>query len=467
MAGLITPTIWTRQPQFPSRIDWQDPISRGLAFAANAGAGFHDALTGRIGTQNGVSVVSESRHGRSYDAASNASIGASWSGSRLSTSTGNGQGDFTVLVLSNPVASSTREMLFSVTNGSTEFYLAANANVSLTAASGTVTGNTNSGGPNGVAVAGAVDGNWHTYAYGRTGGATGTGKLWVDGVASSAVIVANAAMWSSTSANNIGGYTGANWGISGQVPLALAWNRLLDDAEIAALTRNPWQIFQPLQRRVFVGVPSSGLNISATLGTAAADGATAAVDRQLAIAATLGTATASGSTASVDRQLAIAATLGAATASGADATIDRQLTITATIGAATADGATATIGSGLAVQATLGAADAAGLTALIDLQYEVAATLGAAAASGYTATIGTGTSGGTGATVEEIWSYEIEPGVTAAAAMRRILAMLCGKVSGAGTDTEVFRDVNDTRNAVTVTVDASGNRSAISFDDGP
>lgn len=36
--------------------------------------------------------------------------------------------------------------------------------------------------------------------------------------------------------------------------------------------------------------------------------------------------------------------------------------------------------------------------------------------------------------------------------------------SGAGTGTEVFRDINDTKNRVTATVDSSGNRTAITRD---
>jgi hypothetical protein len=48
--------------------------------------------------------------------------------------------------------------------------------------------------------------------------------------------------------------------------------------------------------------------------------------------------------------------------------------------------------------------------------------------------------------------------------MRLFASVLLGKVSGAGTETEVFRDINDTKDRVTATVDAQGNRTNIDRD---
>lgn len=51
--------------------------------------------------------------------------------------------------------------------------------------------------------------------------------------------------------------------------------------------------------------------------------------------------------------------------------------------------------------------------------------------------------------------------------LRKTLAgvgsVLLGEISGGGTSTEVFRDLADSKNAVTVTVDASGNRSVFVY----
>lgn len=49
-------------------------------------------------------------------------------------------------------------------------------------------------------------------------------------------------------------------------------------------------------------------------------------------------------------------------------------------------------------------------------------------------------------------------------AVRLFLAGLAGKSSGHGTATVVYRDVDDTKNVITATVDASGNRSAVTRD---
>lgn len=58
----------------------------------------------------------------------------------------------------------------------------------------------------------------------------------------------------------------------------------------------------------------------------------------------------------------------------------------------------------------------------------------------------------------------VETGLTLRQTLRLMAAVMVGKVSGAGTGTEVFRDVNDTKARVTATVDLDGNRTAITRD---
>ena len=59
----------------------------------------------------------------------------------------------------------------------------------------------------------------------------------------------------------------------------------------------------------------------------------------------------------------------------------------------------------------------------------------------------------------------IEVGLTLRQAIRLMGAVLIGKLSGAGTGTETFRNpVADTKARVTATVDPSGNRTAITTD---
>lgn len=77
---------------------------------------------------------------------------------------------------------------------------------------------------------------------------------------------------------------------------------------------------------------------------------------------------------------------------------------------------------------------------------------------------GTGTMGqkvNAAGTAGDPWTGEISNGLTAQEAMQAILAVLAGKATGGGTGTITFRDVDDTRDAVVMTVDANGNRTAV------
>lgn len=51
--------------------------------------------------------------------------------------------------------------------------------------------------------------------------------------------------------------------------------------------------------------------------------------------------------------------------------------------------------------------------------------------------------------------------ISLAGALKLILAVLTGKSSGGATDTLVFRDINDSKNRISATVDGNGNRTAV------
>lgn len=58
----------------------------------------------------------------------------------------------------------------------------------------------------------------------------------------------------------------------------------------------------------------------------------------------------------------------------------------------------------------------------------------------------------------------VETGVTVRQALRGILSSALAKLSGAATTTVSIRDVNDSKNRIVATVDADGNRSAVTLD---
>lgn len=58
----------------------------------------------------------------------------------------------------------------------------------------------------------------------------------------------------------------------------------------------------------------------------------------------------------------------------------------------------------------------------------------------------------------------VESTISVRKALRAILSVLVGKVSGVETNTPAFRDVGDTTNRVSATTDADGNRTAVTLD---
>lgn len=58
----------------------------------------------------------------------------------------------------------------------------------------------------------------------------------------------------------------------------------------------------------------------------------------------------------------------------------------------------------------------------------------------------------------------VETGMTPRQGLRLFASVLLGKISGAATTTNTFRDTNDSKNRVTATVDSDGNRTAITLD---
>lgn len=234
------------QPQGLAALSTSNPLIKGLALAINPGAGVFDQATRRAGVLNGT-FRRHSAAGVGIQAVSSSSIGASFAASPMRTSDGAGVGDFTYVVVASPILSSQREIFVSCGNGSSEFYLLANATVSNVASPGMFAAQTNSGGASGLQVAGAVDGNPHVFAYSRrvNGGACDA-AMYRDGVLLASGTVNKVQMWSSASLDYVGGVSVTGYGSSSPVALVLGWNRALSAAEVADVSRNPWQVFEAM-----------------------------------------------------------------------------------------------------------------------------------------------------------------------------------------------------------------------------
>lgn len=68
------------------------------------------------------------------------------------------------------------------------------------------------------------------------------------------------------------------------------------------------------------------------------------------------------------------------------------------------------------------------------------------------------------AAIDEIIDEVIEGSLTLRQVLRILLAEAVGKAAGGGTTSITFRDNADTKNRIAATVDASGNRSAVTLD---
>lgn len=68
------------------------------------------------------------------------------------------------------------------------------------------------------------------------------------------------------------------------------------------------------------------------------------------------------------------------------------------------------------------------------------------------------------AAVDEILDEVVEGTLTVRQILRLLLAEAAGKASGGGSTAIAFRDLADTKNRIAATVDASGNRSAVTLD---
>lgn len=77
--------------------------------------------------------------------------------------------------------------------------------------------------------------------------------------------------------------------------------------------------------------------------------------------------------------------------------------------------------------------------------------------------LSTGVSINDATTATQVWNKQVEGTFTAEEVMQIMSAALAGKASGLDTLAPVFRDINDTKDRITATTDANGNRTAITL----
>lgn len=384
MSSIILPSPWTRQPQYPALINRGGKFSAGLLSAPLMSAQGRDmANLGRSVVLKVGSSFSPTINGVSLLGAGTDPQGLELGGGSFSALfPGSDSARFTVAMGVIPFATGVREMFVSDHNAAgsvlsfgLEQEVANTFKVYIVRSSTqTIAG--------GTVVAGKMVHLLYTDIK-----ATQIGTLYIDGASVGTLTNGGTALnaGGTLRVGAPGAYTGAVR-FRGTVAYFYVWdNWAFSAGEVKEFTRNPWQVFQPIQRRLFFGAAAAGgTTITGALGTAVAIGYTATVNANRTIASALGTATATGYTASLNINRTIAGVLGTATATGFQATVtnDNSTYINGTLGVVTATGFTANLTTNWGITGALGIVVASGFTATVQSGGVVSTSVGGGAHGG-------------------------------------------------------------------------------------
>lgn len=277
--------IWTRgarqrQPQGAVAVDWNSPISRDLTFAWNGSNPIYQSIFQQQGIIKGAGSVRPSVQGIAFASTAGSGNGIDFGSSYKPIKAGSTA--HTILCLANPVAGATgiRQTLWAQGDDGAapyrQYTLMADAN-----GAGYGRGVFQFQHYDGAAVciansnASLVNGKWHVFVGLRDGTSA---KVFLDGKnETNSVLGAFTSSPDTTGPTYISGVSGSSRAMTGGNALSFVWNRALSDAEVAEVSRNPWQLFAP-ERRVTYFFPASGIP-TLSAATAVSIGSTTATPR--------------------------------------------------------------------------------------------------------------------------------------------------------------------------------------------
>ena len=366
---------WTSQPQTAVGIDRSNPITRGLVFALNA-ANRRDSISGATAVLSGTSYQAVGPAGIPHKSPTTQVPGAFTYTVNIASAF-----DCTTIVVFRSVTAqaaavgvptlnfnSAEPVLFSSTGSQSVFSTTGNPSTTIT-----------------------------TLSAGRVYVLAGVKRVnsqeqYVNGVKVTTNVTGNRAVGAITTVS-VGRPSGGNNIENAEYYEVLHFNRALSPHEVAVLSANPWQVFAPLERRIWAPAAGGGTTITGTIGTAVAAGFTGTVNANRTIAGALGTATASGLQGVVNANRTIPGALGTAVASGLAGNVNANRTIAGALGTATASGfqGTVTNDNSTTITGSLGTAVATGFTGGVTWNRYIAGVLGVATASGFTGGVANGT----------------------------------------------------------------------------
>jgi len=244
------PQLWTKQPQFPAQ-PRGDGLARGLVLLWNGAtplvapvAGVPTNLNGGMSPRPFGGHLSPDFNGTTVDVRWNKAL----TGTNPSEATLFGLCSLDSVATERTIIgmsrSSNTNPLFRIELNGTGFWQAQFRGDGGTAA------NVSPGG-------GAPTTNRLYFVVGVFRSGTGLKELWVDGVqvATSSTDVGTITL-DQTEIGVLVRSGAAQWW-DGVIPIAGIYNRALSTAEILSLTSNPWQLFQPIQRRMVFGTTTA------------------------------------------------------------------------------------------------------------------------------------------------------------------------------------------------------------------
>jgi hypothetical protein len=262
----------TRQPQQAVRLDWSHPLARNLALAWVASAGDLDLVTGKAGSTEGTRPSAQpfaGRLGRKFSGNGDISFGTR---PDLSFSGLSNQTLFAEVFI--PDTTSVSNFVCGRVQSNWDYSLSiSSANQQFAFGTGGLAGG------NAVLVPAASVGGGLAPYQGRPVPLCGTydkvtAKLYVDGILKNSAALTGS-FPNDTDQFAIGSRGGGNQTSSqlngAYVSIVLIFKRTLNDAEVASLSANPWQLFASAPSQLMAEAASSGASgtFAATLGDAA------------------------------------------------------------------------------------------------------------------------------------------------------------------------------------------------------
>ena len=263
-ASLILPRRFTRQPQGPVEIDWNNPLTDGLIVAFSAGSGFRNIAAStelvKVGTPN-LSAVTQEGVAANFALASN-------DGLSVGTSSVYNPSEQTIFVIANPTSFGTSQGMMLFTRDSNTLGRSFDLDIYNFSSFGARYYVNGGGTLNTNELRENVAPTAKRYAVCATQIGSNA-VLYLDGksVASSSGFQSIA---SSTGDTQIGRrtYVGYTQSLNGTLPFAAMWERALSLDEVVAVNNNPWQLFRAKPRVLYFDASSGASFLPLTSITA-------------------------------------------------------------------------------------------------------------------------------------------------------------------------------------------------------